>query len=152
MADANINQGVQILLNRMDSHPEEFVPDLQSHYPHKWRALLLKVDSRVQHANTKHLNKNADLYTPELSFLSDEEIFALHGKVQSIRGDLFTKEVMATLLADEERNLGELSSSLLQPTGATITLGNGGGGAGTGRVTLNTGAVSGTIIGKLRYP
>jgi hypothetical protein len=152
MADANINQGVQILLNRMDSHPEEFVPDLQSHYPHKWRALLLKVDSRVQHANTKHLNKNADLYTPELSFLSDEEIFALHGKVQSIRGDLFTKEVMATLLADEERNLGELSSSLLQPTGATITLGTGIGGRGTGSVMVNSGAVSGTIIGKLRYP
>jgi hypothetical protein len=148
MADANINQGVQILLNRMDSHPEEFVPDLQSHYPHKWRALLLKVDSRVQHANTKHLNKNADLYIPELSFLSDEEILALHGKVQSIRGDLFTKEVMATLLADDERNLGELSSSSFQPTGATITSNVGAG----GRVTLNTGAVSGTIIGKLRYP
>jgi hypothetical protein len=105
-----MNQGVQILLNRMDSHPEEFVPDLQSHYPHKWRALLLKVDNRVQNANTKHLNKNIDLYVPELSFLSDEEIFALHAKVQSIRGDLFTKEVMATLLADEDRNLAELSS------------------------------------------
>ena len=122
MADANINQGVQILLNRMDSHPEEFVPDLQSHYPHKWRALLLKVDNRVNHARTKHLDRNADLYTPDLSFLSDEEIFALHNKVQSIRGDLFTKEVMATLLADEERDLGELSSSFAQPPNETTKI------------------------------
>lgn len=110
MEDANINQGVQILLNRMDSHPEEFVPDLHSNYPHKWRALLQKVDNRVNHARTKHLDRNSDLYTPDLSFLSDEEIFALHAKVQSIRGDLFTKEVMATLLADDDRNLEELSS------------------------------------------
>jgi hypothetical protein len=136
-----MNQGVQILLNRMDSHPEEFVPDLQSHYPHKWRALLLKVDSRVQNANTKHLNKNIDLYTPELAFLSDEEIFALHAKVQSIRGDLFTKEVMATLLADEDRNLAELSSFSGNSLSASKT------------ITLsNTGAVSGTVLGKLRYP
>jgi hypothetical protein len=143
MADANINQGVQILLNRMDSHPDEFVPDLQSHYPHKWRALLLKVDMRI---------KGGKDYDDQLQFLSDAEIIALYNKMQSIRGDLFTKEVMATLLADEERNLGELSSSLLQPTGATITSGTGIGGRGTGSVMVNSGAVSGTIIGKLRYP
>jgi hypothetical protein len=149
MADAKtMNQGVQILLNRMDSHPDEFVPDLQSHYPHKWRALLLKVDNRVILAKTKQLN---GLNTPDLSFLSDEEIFALHNKVQSIRGDLFTKEVMATLLADEERNLGELSSSLGQLSNATITLGTGntglGGTALTGTISANP-----TVIGKLRYP
>jgi hypothetical protein len=150
MVDVNINQGVQILLNRMDSHPEEFVPDLQSHYPHKWRALLIKVDNRVNHARTKHLDRNADLYTPDLSFLSDEEISSLHNKIQSIRGDLFTKEVMATLLADENRDLGELSSSF---SGNSLSASNL---KGRGTVTLsnvqNTSAVSGTLIGKLQYP
>ena len=110
MADANINQGVQILLNRMDSHPQEFVPTLNGDYPPKWKQLLLKVDRRVNDIKFRGLDKNADLHTPPLSFLTDSEIHALHNKIQSIRGDLFTKEVMATLL-DNGSSDRELSSS-----------------------------------------
>jgi hypothetical protein len=111
-----MNKGVQILLQRMESHPQEFVPDLHSNYPHKWRMLLTKVDNRIQYAKTKHVDRNADLYTPELSFLQDDEIQALHAKVQSIRGDLFTKEVMNTLLVAEDdlQKQAELSFSSRQ--------------------------------------
>lgn len=96
-----MNQGVQILLNRMDSHPDEFIPTLNGTYPPKWRALLHKIDMRI---------KDGKDYADQLQFLSDEEITTLYNKMQSIRGDLFTKEVMATLLVDEDRNLEELSS------------------------------------------
>jgi AAA+ superfamily predicted ATPase len=67
--------------------------------------LLQKVDNRMQYTKSKHAN--ADLYTPELSFLTDDEIQALHSKLQSIRGDLFTKEVMNTLLVDDDRQQQE---------------------------------------------
>ena len=36
-----------------------------------------------------------------LKFLSDEEVLALHTKLQEIRGELFTKDIMARLLADD---------------------------------------------------
>ena len=102
-----MNKGVQILLERMTSHPEEFVPSLGGDYPNKWKQLLRKVDARMNDVRGKGLN--ADLHTPALSFLSDEEVNALHNKLQSIRGDLFTKEVMSTLLADDSDSR-ELSS------------------------------------------
>jgi hypothetical protein len=112
---SEMNKGVQILLQRMESHPHEFVPDLHSEYPHKWRMLLRKVDNRVNHIKTKGVERKLEpgIYTPDLSFLQDDEIQALHAKVQSIRGDLFTKEVMNTLLvAEDTLRDAELSFSL----------------------------------------
>jgi len=110
---SEMNKGVQILLQRMESHPQEFVPDLHSNYPHKWRMLLTKVDNRINHIKTKGVDRKLEpgIYTPDLSFLQDDEIQALHAKVQSIRGDLFTKEVMNTLLVAEDIGQQELSFS-----------------------------------------
>lgn len=107
---SEMNKGVQILLQRMESHPQEFVPDLHSQYPHKWRMLLTKVDNRMHHAKSKH----GEPYMPELTFLQDDEIQALHSKLQSIRGDLFTKEVMNTLLVADDMEQTELSFSSAQ--------------------------------------
>lgn len=110
---SEMNKGVQILLQRMESHPQEFVPDLHSQYPHKWRMLLTKVDNRIQDIKTKGIDRKLErgIYTPDLSFLQDDEIQALHSKLQSIRGDLFTKEVMNTLLVAEDEEQAELSFS-----------------------------------------
>jgi hypothetical protein len=134
MADAEMNKGVLILLERMGSHPEEFVPDIQGKYSPKWRRIILSVEMRV---------KGGKDYADELPFLNDKEIKALWHKMQELQGELFTKQVMNILLQDAE----ELSSSFGEPNDArqknwrasTLTL-------------LNTGAVSGTITGKLRYP
>lgn len=111
---SEMNKGVQILLQRMESHPQEFVPDLHSTYPHKWRMLLTKVDNRMHHAKSK---RGEETYMPELTFLQDDEIQALHSKLQSIRGDLFTKEVMNTLLVTEDIEQSELSFFSLQRLG-----------------------------------
>lgn len=106
----------------MESHPQEFVPDLHSEYPHKWRMLLRKVDNRIQQLKTKGIERKLDntgIYIPDLSFLEDDEIQALHSKLQSIRGDLFTKEVMNTLLVVEDEEQAELSFS--SPQGLSET-------------------------------
>jgi hypothetical protein len=91
MADVEINKGVQILLERMSSNPDEFVPSLKGGYQHKWRDILISVEMRV--------NGGKD-YKDQLAFLTDKEVKALWEKMQSLRGDLFTKQVMNTLLSE----------------------------------------------------
>jgi hypothetical protein len=54
-------------------------------------------------------------YKDQLPFLTDKEIKALHEKMQSLQGDLFTKQVMNTLLSES------IESPLL---GGTITINN----------------------------
>jgi hypothetical protein len=91
MADVELNKGVQILLERMSSNPDEFVPSLRGGYLPKWRDILISVEMRV--------NGGKD-YKDQLAFLTDKEVKALWEKMQSLRGDLFTKQVMNTLLSE----------------------------------------------------
>lgn len=131
-----MNKGVLILLERMSSNPEEFLPDLNGNYPHKWRTTLNSVQARA----TKR--EPVDAYIQSLPFLNNDEITALWAKMQSLRRDLFTRQVMSTLL--QESFAEELSFSSAQSKNASITV--------TPSSIQNTGAVSGTILGKLRYP
>ena len=101
-----MNKGVQILLERMRSNPDEFVPTVRGNYPDKWRDIILAVHMRVDGGKD---------YQDQLPFLSDEEIKALWGSMQQLQGDLFTKKVMNILLQDAE----ELSSSFGQPNDET---------------------------------
>ena len=89
MADVEMNKGVQILIERMSSNPDEFIPNVQGGYPAKWRNIILSVEMRT--------NGGKD-YKDQLPFLNDEEIKALWNKMQSLQGELFTKQVMNTLL------------------------------------------------------
>jgi hypothetical protein len=91
MADAEMNKGVQILLERMDSNPQEFIPSLRDGYPPKWRDILLSVEMRTNGGKE---------YKDKLPFLNDKEIKALWEKMQSLQSELFTKRVMDTLLRD----------------------------------------------------
>ena len=131
MADASeMNKGVQILLERMDSNPQEFIPDLLGQYPPKWRNILMAVECRAI--------KYKDHKT-ELPFLSDNEIKVLWQKMQSLQGELFTEQVMDTLLRDahnarmeelrelpllleelEKHSPSELSSLVQRVTGGSL--------------------------------
>jgi hypothetical protein len=91
MADVEMNKGVQILLERMSSNPDEFVPDIQGKYPNKWRNIILSVAMRMQGGKDYH---------DQLPFLKDEEIKTLWEKLINLQGDLFTKQVMNTLLSE----------------------------------------------------
>ena len=102
-----MNQGVQILLERMSSNPDEFVPSLKGGYQHKWRDILISVEMRV--------NGGKD-YKDQLAFLTDKEVKALWEKMQSLRGDLFTKQVMNTLLGEsEEGRMISLPTTVMPP-------------------------------------
>ena len=93
MRTEEMNKGVQILLERIKSNPEEFTPDIAGRYPDKWRVVLQEVQARVRGE-------------PQfLDFLSEAEIAELWRAMQGVRSDQFTKKVMNTLLHD-----GELSS------------------------------------------
>ena len=128
-----MNQGVQILLERMRSNPDEFVPDLMGNYPRKWRNIIQEIEYRTKSKNIKP--KVDEILVIPLPFLTDEEVDAVWSGMQQLQGDLFTKKVMGILLQDAE----ELSSSFTQLSDDTIYI-------------KNNGAVSGTILGKLRYP
>jgi hypothetical protein len=110
-----MNKGVEILLARMESNPEEFVPDVNGRYPRKWRDTLEHLQARVQ-------DKNAQ---DRLMFLADADINMLWAKMQSIRGDLFTKQVMNTLLQDSVDTLTlqkDLNDTYWKAYGATTVL------------------------------
>lgn len=96
MQRTEMNKGVQILLERMQSNPEEFTPDWRGDYPPKWRKKLDAIARRASHINDK---KKGDVeYYPELPFLKDEEILELWHAMQDLLSNQFTEEVMATLL------------------------------------------------------
>jgi hypothetical protein len=105
----------------MGSNPDEFVPDIHGKYPPKWRNIILAVYMRVDGGKD---------YRDHLPFLTDKEIKALHEKMQSLQGDLFTKQVMNILLSESidahppttiapPLTLAELSSLSWQVTGGS---------------------------------
>jgi hypothetical protein len=90
-----MNKGVQILLERMESHPDEFYAN--SRASQKWRDIVEQI---YQRAGAQFNDPDAKPHWKYLlHYLSDEEILKLRTKMQSIRADEFTKDVMGRLLA-----------------------------------------------------
>jgi hypothetical protein len=91
-----MNKGVEILLERIDSTPEEFGYD-DPLFSRKWRDITERVEQRYQ-----AIIGNPDIprhYAYQLDFLEDEEITMLHNKLKTLRAEEFTKNVMGRLLA-----------------------------------------------------
>lgn len=86
------NQGVQIVLSRMHSHPEEFVETKNN----RWTWVIEKVLVRVE---DKHETK--DHHRLPLPFLSNDEVDALYDEYMLIQGEAFTHRVMRELLEDD---------------------------------------------------
>lgn len=106
-----MNQGVEILLARMDSNPDEFV-SWDGYVVGKWDWIMRDVQKRA-------LGNRVDLEdgVVRVPFLSDEEVKALWNKVESLRADQFTKKVMRTLL-EEEEEVNPLADAMLGGFGA----------------------------------
>ena len=100
-----MNQGVEILLARMDSNPDEFV-GMDWPRQSKWSWVMDDLRKRVApDADAREAKK--DGYIP-LRFLTDIEVQALWDKLESLRADQFTKKVMETLLREEEEEEPDL--------------------------------------------
>jgi len=96
METKNMNKGVQILLERMDSNPEEFYTDET-----KWLDLLGMVINRAkQLAGERPVG-----FKPLISSccLTDDEVIVLHTKMQQIQANEFTNRVMQRLLGSDEK-------------------------------------------------
>ena len=79
------NQGVQILLDRMDTNPEEF-----DDYAGKWGDIIGAVHARksIPEAHSKDA---------PLPFLTDPEVNALYEKLEDVRRENFTSDVLRRL-------------------------------------------------------
>lgn len=71
-----MNEGMKIILERMDTNPEEFLDDS------KWTMLIHR----------------------HLEYLSDEEQQAYKSKMNALKSERFTAEVMKELMRDTERD------------------------------------------------
>ena len=89
-----MNKGVEILLARMDSHPQEFERSLDSNIRGRWAWILDPLSDRVLHGRYE-----GDSIVP-FSFLTAEEAEALVGKFLHIQHGFFTKAIMKELFDD----------------------------------------------------
>ena len=94
-----MNQGVQILLERMDTNPEEF-----EDYAGKWGDIIGAILAR-KNSSDEH-SKDAPL-----PFLSDAEVNALYDKLEDVRRENFTADVLRRLADDsvKQQELWETS-------------------------------------------
>jgi hypothetical protein len=83
-----MNQGVQILLDRMDTNPEEF-----DDYSGKWGDIIGAVHAR------KSIPEGHSKDSP-LPFLTDPEVNALYEKLEDVRRENFTADVLRRLADD----------------------------------------------------
>jgi hypothetical protein len=105
------NKGVQILLNRMQSHPEEFTSPGRNMGTGRWEWVIDGVIARVEGLLKNTTAMTYDAPRVPFSFLTDEEVGALYDKYMSIRGDAFTHRIMRELLDEEDDLLPRVSVS-----------------------------------------
>ena len=117
----SMNQGVQILLDRMDTNPEEFEEGNYS----KWADIVGAVHARK---NSPEDNKN----TAPLPFLTDHEVNALYDKLEDVRRENFTADVLRRLADTPKEQTQDdlfdsakytLATNSLTTTGTTGTWG-----------------------------
>ena len=84
----DMNEGVQMVLARIASHPEEFV-DNESTYSGKWHGVIDGAVRRVEGNNVA------------LSFLNDDEVQAIYDALRQARRDAFTASVMRKITGSE---------------------------------------------------
>ena len=108
-----MNQGVQILLDRMDTNPEEF-----DDYTGKWGDIIGAVHARksIPEENSKDA---------PLPFLTIPEVNALYEKLEDVRRENFTADVLRRLADDsvKQQELWETSysTSNLPYVGGSLT-------------------------------
>lgn len=108
-----MNRGVELLLQRMDSHPEEFEDrfDPYRETEGKWDSTIRQILHRAEIIDrdrglTDSHEKLAAItarHTKPLGYLSDEEILTLLAKLNEVQAAMFERKVMRTLLTDEKR-------------------------------------------------
>lgn len=112
-----MNKGVEMLLRRMESHPEEFADTYDPYRDRgtegKWDGIIRQLLHRVEVIDRDNGHKDASngvrpsRYGKPLGYLTDEEVLILLAKLDEARAKMFEHRVMATLLGANEAQPGE---------------------------------------------
>lgn len=125
-----MNRGVELLLKRMDSHPEEFA-DMKrdtygDHNPTKWDQILYDVFHRVEEMDRDNGLDRSDGVAlgrsrmgKRLGYLSDEEVLLIFNKLNDVRARLFETRIMNVILSDEPKGYDEVETYPSPPTYTT---------------------------------
>lgn len=119
-----MNQGVEIMLKRMESHPEEFqdTHDRYGESENKWTGIIRELYQRMEIIDKDNGNKpHSDgirpvRYVKPLVYLTDEEVTVLYNKLVEVQGNMFTKQVMGRLLAPLPYEFNEDALSTMATT------------------------------------
>jgi hypothetical protein len=123
-----MNKGVEILLERMESNPDEFTNEYSTstststtQADRKWNDIAEKIHMRMTSISQDPETK--PYYKYQLYYLTDEEIIALHTKLKDVRAEAFTREIMGRLLGSTDRTTSTQSvpKTMQAPTGAIST-------------------------------
>ena len=105
--ELKLNAGVEIIIERMKSHPEEFIEDKGSLIDGdtvvrgRWHKIILAVLTKKKVRVVK--NKQEDVYWKELSWMTDEEIDALYDGFMEMMRNKFTGDVMVKLAGETQQ-------------------------------------------------
>jgi len=103
MNTSEMNKGVQIILERMKSNPEEFMLNNSIHTEaNKWADVIIGIRQRMTKIAGYPTTQDGLYSMEELSYLTDEEVIAMDTALKGVRRDDFTKRVMGKLLDDAE--------------------------------------------------
>jgi hypothetical protein len=103
MNTSEMNKGVQIILERMKSNPEEFMLNNSIHTEaNKWADVIIGIRQRMTKIAGYPTAQDGLYSMEELSYLTDEEVIAMDTALKGVRRDDFTKRVMSKLLDDAD--------------------------------------------------
>lgn len=102
-----MNAGVEILIERMKSNPEEFIDEKGSLVDGdtvvrgRWNKIIIAVLTKKKVRIVK--KQTEDVYWKELSWLTDEEIDALYDAFMETMRNRFTGDIMVKLAGETQQ-------------------------------------------------
>jgi len=129
VTETTTNKGVEMLLRRMDSHPEEFV-DMHDPYNEqrgKWTSIMNELAHRMEIIDRDNGHKDvADTvrlgrWVKPLAYLTDKEVIRIHTKLMQVQRELFDRRVMQALLTGPELKMSFGDEEGMQAGAASMT-------------------------------
>jgi len=105
--ELKLNAGVEILIERMKSNPEEFIQekgsliDGDTVVSGRWNKIIIAVLTKKKVRIVK--KQTEDVYWKELSWLTDEEVDALYDAFMEMMRNRFTGDIMVKLAGETQQ-------------------------------------------------
>lgn len=116
-----MNRGAELLLSRMDSHPEEF--DGAESWDSRWSDAMFPIIRRAQRLLARQAGE--DIVSPsieEVPFLTDDEVLTVYEKYALMQDKQFTNKIMQKLLEGENPSDGAVLGAKSHPISMRASL------------------------------